>query len=120
MLRVIVLLLSFALYCYAQTACDNVDMSDEEKTCLVNFSSNMMKSYMSLADSIGNDTSSEAATVNAMRGAFGEVCSNEVCLNGIKKAFLACKVCNTVFVCSVRIFLTVYHNCMFFSDFDMI
>ena len=106
MLRLVILLLSFVLRCYAQVACDEVEMSQTEQACLVNFTTSVMKAYMSLADSMGDsedssDTSNEAATINAMRGAFGELCSNEVCLNGIKKAYTACKVCGTLFMCSV-------------------
>ena len=94
MWRLVILLLSSVLYCYAQTPCDDIEMSQEEKDCLVTFTSNMMGAYMSLADSMENssDASTTAVAINAMRGAFGEACKDEVCLKGIKKAYVACEV----------------------------
>lgn len=63
---------------------------------------NMMGTYGSLATSLSESisdpnpspdtTDSEVASVKAMMEAFGKVCENDVCLNGVKKTFTACKV----------------------------
>ena len=107
----LVVLLSFALHSNAQfnmdtyfetLGCEKIELSQEEQTCFINYMKNMMSAYGSLASSASetiddpnpspNATASEVASVKAMMEVFGKVCENDVCLNGMKKTFTACKV----------------------------
>ena len=96
----VVVLFSFVLYGNAQNdfmerlGCDKIELSQEEQVCFINFMRDMMKSYNSRASSVGNvgGDSNETFSVAAVKGVFENACNNDVCLNGIKKSFAACKV----------------------------
>lgn len=107
MWSVVVLLLSTVLYCDAQinvtgtlkpTVCDDIELSQEEKSCYINFTRDMFKAYGSLATSVGNAVDSRGADsnvavyLNAIIGVFGKMCNNDVCLNAVKRVYGACKV----------------------------
>ena len=99
----VVVLFAFVLYGNAQNdlmdnferlGCDKIELSKEEQVCYMNFMSDMLKSYGALANSLGSLEGDSNVTiyVNALKGVFENACNNDVCLNGIKKSFAACKV----------------------------
>ena len=109
MWRLVILLLWFGLHscrCNSQydTAsnrqamnCDNIVLSQEEQACFINFTRSMISSYGSLVDSMDNsmdssNTNDVATSINAIKGVFGSLCENNVCLKGIIKTYTACKV----------------------------
>jgi len=97
------LLLSLVLHCAAQNitdrlkalGCDEIKLTHEEQICFANFMADMMKKLSSLANSAGNsegDPDVSATSIIAVKGVFEAVCKNNVCLNGIKKTYAACRV----------------------------
>ena len=79
--------------------CDKIELSQKEQACFINFTRNMTSAYSSLMNSVSNSIPNTnpspndvAISINAIMGVFGVLCENDVCLNGIKKTYAACKV----------------------------
>ena len=106
----VILLLSLVMHCNAQydmasyfesLGCNKIELSQKEQACFINFTRNMMSAYGSLVNSVNSsmdgpnpspNPNDAAVSIKAIMGVFQKLCENDVCLNGIKKTYAACKV----------------------------